>query len=96
VIILQVNVNGILTVEPKSDAPVPRDAHRVGALPVAFERVETKARKIHGLRLYGCIQSVEQTNDLLHVVTIKPARDVVSEELLQPLVPELSNHIMRL
>jgi hypothetical protein len=94
VIILQVNVNGILTVEPKSDAPVPGHAHGIGALPIAFELVETKAQKIHVLRLYGRIQSVEQTTDLLHVVTIKPARVVVSEKLLQSLVPERSNHIM--
>ena len=46
-IILETNVNGVLALPPKCDAPIASNRNGVLSTPVAFERVISKARKIY-------------------------------------------------
>jgi hypothetical protein len=46
-IILETNVNGVLALPPKCNAPIARNGNGVLSTPIAFERVKAKARKIY-------------------------------------------------
>ena len=55
-IVLQIDIHGVLTVEFKSDPPVSRNGNRKLSLPITNERMELEAWKVHVPRLSRCIQ----------------------------------------
>ena len=46
-VILKINICGVLALPPKCDAPIASNRYGVLSTPVAFERVKSKAGKIH-------------------------------------------------
>jgi hypothetical protein len=63
-IILETNVNGVLALPPKCDAPIASNRNGVLSTPVAFERVKSKARKIYISRRRRRVERVQDQADL--------------------------------
>jgi hypothetical protein len=63
-IILETNVNGVLALPAKCDAPVASNGNGVLSTPVAFERVKSKARKIYISRPRRRVEGIQDHADL--------------------------------
>jgi hypothetical protein len=72
-IILETNVNGVLALPPKCDAPIATDRNGVLSTPVAFERVKSKARKIYISRPRRRVERVQDQANLRNKLRRKAA-----------------------
>jgi hypothetical protein len=82
-IILEANINGILALPPKCDTPIASDRNSVLSTSVAFERVKSKARKLHISRLRRRVEGIQDHADLRNKLRRKAAWVTPLPESLQ-------------
>lgn len=79
-IVNQIDVAGISTVEPKYDAPVGRDADRPIASKFALQRMQPEARKVHVPWLRRLVEAGQDTFDLVGRIPMPPAAGPLSRK----------------
>ena len=82
-IILKININGVLALPPKCDAPIASDRNGVLSTSVAFERVKSKARKIYISRPRRRVERIQDQADLRNKLRRKAACVTSLPESLQ-------------
>src|SRR5690606_19997505 len=93
-VLLQVDVGGILSVELECDAPRPVDMHRVASGFKSSQGMKVEARQIHVFRTCRCVQAVEPGKDAPVHPGVDPGTLPGLEEARQRLMPEGLDHDM--
>jgi len=63
VIILQIDIDSILTIELKCDAPVTRYRDRIFAFAITLERMKFVSGQTHIIRLFRSVQAIKNALD---------------------------------
>lgn len=91
-IIQEIGIESLFTLEAENGSPIPADGHGPEALPVAFEPVQSKTGNIKRLRRSGGVQRRENTLDLATQRRIDPARTNAFVEPSEAAMPKAPDH----
>ena len=93
-VIGQIHITGLFTVEAKYDAPVARDIDCPKVLQVAFHRVQPQAYQIHIRRMTRRIKPGQYCPYTPELVLANPLGPIPRVKVTQSFVPERSDHVI--
>jgi hypothetical protein len=87
-VLLEIDIRRVLSLELEGDAPSSIDMHGVARWRVAQQGVEIEAGKVHVVDLLRGIESIETGQDALMHFGIYPGRGTFGPQLAQSLASE--------
>src|SRR3990172_5860418 len=88
----QINIVRVASLEAEDDAPVCPDRHAPEALEVAFEAVQSEAGQVHVFRPPGAVQHEKDVFEFLEQIRADAFSVALLKQPFQPLMPEAFNH----
>ena len=91
-VIDEIDIGGIPVMETKDNPPVPTDGYAPESFEITGQRVKTKSRNGHVVGRFSCIQTGQDTFEVVDISGWQPPSIAVFKETFQSPIAKANDH----